>query len=521
MDTPKILTRQQSMFGRREIIAGGLTGLTMMIPSPAPAEDAPKSGGTLRLGMAGGTASDSLDPRTYADAIAVAYGSALWNFLVEIDAKGNATGELLESWEAQPGAKVWTFRIRKGIHFTSGKEFDADDAIYSLGLHRGETKSPAKSILAPITEMKKLDSHGFQLTLSGGNADLPFVLSDFHLIMVPAGFTDFSRPDGTGAYTLEAFEPGVRILLKRKPGTYWKPGRGNFESVDLRYILDASARTQALITGQVDAVNRLDPKTAALVAKNPAITVVRARGMGQRFVFVAHTDSAPFNNPDVRLGLKYGIDRQKIIDTAFSGFASLGNDHLISRSNKYFDPDLPQRPYDPDKAAFHFKKAGFTGAFQEDVSDGAFVGATDSASLYQESLKSAGAALDVKRVSADGYWSNVWLKSAFCAAFWGARPTADLQYSQAFLSNGAWNDTRWFRDDFDRLIIAARAEIDEPKRRQMYADAQRMVAEDGGMICFAISDFLDGYSRRLRGNEVHARYEMNDERFIEKGWFAS
>lgn len=506
---------------RREILAGAAAlGLSVIATSAAKAEDTPKSGGTLRLGMTGGTASDSLDPRTYADAIAVAYASALWNFLVEIDAKGNATGELLESWEAQPGAKVWTFKIRKGIHFTSGKEFDADDAIYSLGLHRGETKSPAKSILAPITEMKKLDSHSFQVTLSGGNADLPFVLSDFHLIMVPNGYTEFAKPDGTGAYTLESFEPGVRILLKRKPDAYWKPGRGNFDAVDLRYIPDAAARTQALITGQVDAVNRLDPKTANLVAKNPNLNVVRARGIGQRFVFVAHADTAPFSDPNVRLGLKYGIDRQKIIDTVFSGFASLGNDHLISRSNKYFNADLPQRAYDPDKASFYFKKAGISGPFQLEVSDGAFVGATDAAAVFQESLKTSGATLDLKRVSADGYWSNVWLKSPFCAAFWGARPTADLQFSQAFLTNATWNDGHWYREDFDKIIIAARAEIDDGKRHALYADAQKMVADDAGTICFAISDFLDGYSKRMRGNEVHARYEMNDERFIEKGWFA-
>ncbi|MBP0652063.1 hypothetical protein J8J40_33880, partial [Mycobacterium tuberculosis] len=79
------------------------------------------------------------------------------------------------------------------------------------------------------------------------------------------------------------FEPGVRVVLKRKPGSYWKPGRGNFDGVEIRYIADSAARMQALITGQVDAVNRLDPKTAGLVTRNPNLAVVRARGTGFRY----------------------------------------------------------------------------------------------------------------------------------------------------------------------------------------------------------------------------------------------
>lgn len=509
---------------RRQVMAaaaalGLATGLTAL---PAEAQETPKKGGTLKLGMEGGSASDSLDPRTYADSIAIAFSLMACNCLVEIDEKGNATPELAESWEAKPGATDWTFKIRKGIKFSTGKEVDADDVIYSINLHRGETKSPAKGILEPIKDIKKINSHEIQIILSGGNADLPFVLSDYHLIILPTGYNDFSKTlIGTGAYTIDKFEPGVRILgTRRKDGEYWKKGRGNFDSIELRYILDAAARTQALITGQVDAVNRLDPKTAELVMKAPTVNVVRSKASGLRYAFVAHRDTAPYTNNDLIMALKYGIDRQKIVDTVFKGFASIGNDHLVAPTNPFFDASLPQHPYDPDKASFHFKKAGVSGPIELQVSEGAFSGATDSAVLYQEALKKAGIALDVKRVSGDGYWSNVWLKAPFCAVYWGARPTADLQYSMTFLSSAAWNDTNWKRPDFDKLIISARAELDTAKRKTMYAEAQKMVAEDGGMVCFAISDFLDGYSKKVKGVAVHARYDLCDQRIAEKGWFA-
>ena len=507
---------------RRQLITGAAAlGLSAGFgASPALAQGAAKKGGTLRLGMEGGSASDSLDPRTYADSIPIAYSLMFWNCLVEVDSKGNATGELAEKWESKPGATEWVFTLRKGITFGSGKTVDVDDVIYSINLHRGETKSPAKGILEPIKEMTKLSPTQLKIVLSAGNADLPFIFSDYHLIIVPAGTTDFSKPDGTGAFTLAEWQPGVRIVAKRKSGNYWKPGRGNFDTVELRYIGDASARTQALVTGQVDAVNRLDPKTVALLSKNKNINVVRTKGTGNRFAFVAHTDIDPFKNRDLMLALKYGIDRKKIVDNVFSGYASLGNDHTVGPANKYFDAKQAMRPYDPEKAKFHLKKSGFAGAIELQVSEGAFSGATDSAVVFQESFKKAGGNLEVKRVSGDGYWDNVWPKVPFCAVYWGNRPTADLQLSQTFVTGGSWNDTKYASAKFDKLVVDARVELDDTKRKALYAECQRMLSDEAGMVCFAIGDQMDGGSTKLRGLEPHARYDMNDQRLAEKGWFA-
>ncbi len=507
---------------RREIMAGAAAlglGIGMGV-GPALAQAKPKKGGTLRLGMEGGSASDSLDPRTYADSVPISYGWQIWNGLVEVDEKGNAAGELAESFEPKPGATTWVFNLRKGITFTSGKTLDADDVIYSINLHRGETKSGAKDLLSGIADMKKLSPTQIEFTLKSGDADFPYVFTDYHVLMVPNGFTDWSKPDGTGAFALESFEPGIRVLTKNK-GNYWKPNRGNFDSIEIRYITDPAARTQALMSGQIDGANRLDARTVSLVMKAPTVSVVRTKGTGNRFAFVAHCTDEPYTSNDMRLALKYGIDRQKIVDTVYKGFATIGNDTTVEPSNKYYAKDVPQHTYDPDKAAFYFKKAGMANAKPElQVSEGAFAGATDAAVLYQEALKKAGIDLNVKRVSGDGYWSNVWLKSPFCAVYWGGRPTIDNQLSQTFLSSANWNDTNWKRPDFDKLIISARAELDEGKRKQMYDDAQRMVTDDGGMVCFAIGDYLDGYGKKVMGTAPHPHYDMCDQRIAEKGWFA-
>jgi peptide/nickel transport system substrate-binding protein len=509
---------------RRQLVLGAsAAGLAAALgAAPAMAAAAPKKGGTLRLGMEGGSPSDSLDPRTYADSIPISISLMLWNCLVEVADNGDAVGELFESWEVKPGATDWVFNIRKGITFTSGKTLDADDVIYSLNMHRGETKSPAKAQLAEIADIKKINANQVQIVLSSGNLDLPFNLSDYHIIVVPNNTTDFSKPDGTGAYTLDEFQPGVRATFKKKPGNYWKPNRGNFDRVELRYIGDAAARTQALVTGQVDAINRVDPKTAALLAKNKNLRLSRTPGMGNRFAFVAHTDKQPFANKDLMLALKYGIDRKQIVQNVFSGYASVGNDHTVGTKMKYYDAKQKQIAYDPEKAKFHFKKSGVSGPVELQVSEGAFSGATDSGQIYQESLSKAGVTLDLKRVSGDGYWDNVWLKSPFCAVYWGNRPTIDSQLTSTFFggSKNPWNDTHFDNADFTKTLVAARVEMDQKKRGEMYARCQELVAQNSGMVCFAVQDYLDACSTKLQGLTISGRYDMADDRIAEKGWFA-
>ena len=481
----------------------------------------PKKGGTLKIGMEGGSASDSLDPSTYADSVMIGASLACMNTLVEFDNAGNPTGELFESWEAKPGAAEWIFNVRKGIKFSNGKTLDADDIIYSISYHRGEkTKSPAKGILEPIAEMKAMSPTQVKFTLKTGNADFPVILADYHVVIVPKDFKDWQKPIGTGAYVLESFEPGVRLVYKNR-GDYWKPGRGNFDSVEIRNIQDVTARTAALQSGAVDAVNRLDPRTVGQILKNKKLAVVRTKGTGNRYAFVAHVTEGPYQNKDLRLALKYGIDREKIIKQVFNGYAVPGNDHTIDALNPFYNTKMAQRKYDPDKAAFHFKKAGIgSTALELQTSEGAWGSAVDCAQLYQESLKKAKIDLTVKKVSADGYWDNVWLKAPFCAVYWGRRLSADASLSLVFGSNSSWNDTAWKRPEFDKLIETARVELDQAKRKEMYFQAQEMINDDGGMICFAISDYLDGYSSKVQGVVPHARYDLADQRLAEKGWFA-
>ncbi|MBV9703171.1 MAG: twin-arginine translocation signal domain-containing protein, partial [Methylobacteriaceae bacterium] len=506
---------------RREFLTGtallgGMAGIAPRFIGGAYADEAkPQSGGTLKLGMSGGATSDSLDPRTLTDWVPVNICYQIMNGLIEIDENNKAVPELFESWESKPGAKEWVFNVRKGVTFSNGKTLDADDVIYSLNLHRGETKSAGKVVFEDITDLKKLADNQVGITLSNGNVDLPYILSDYHVMIVPNGFTDWAKPIGTGGYTLEVFEPGVRCVTKKR-SDYWKQGRAHVDSIEVIDINDATARTNALIAGQVDAINRLNARTVDILKKNPKVQVIR-NSAGQHAVLVMNTTTKPLDDVNVRLALKYGIDRKRIIDTVLNGYGVLGNDHPIPRTNPYYAADLPQHTYDPDKAKFYLKQSGLTEVTVPlSVSEAAFTGATDTAVLFQAAAAKAGITLNVKREPADGYWDNVWLKAPFCASYWGGRPTADQMLSIAYKSDAKWNDTYWKRPEFDKILIAARTEFDEGKRKQMYGELQKMISEDGGALIPMFIDYLEAGSAKVKGMGPHPMFDFMAQRIGEK-----
>ena len=224
-------------------------------------------------------------------------------------------------------------------------------------------------------------------------------------------------------------------------------------------------------------------------------------------MFIAHVDTAPFNNPHVMMALKYGINRQEMVDKILFGYGSIGNDIPINASYPLFTP-LPQREYDPEKAAFHMKKSEYDGPILLRTSDNSFPGAPDAAALFQQSCAAAGIKMDIKREPNDGYWSEVWNKQPFSTSYWSGRPVQDQMYSTAYLSTADWNDTRFKNPQFDQLLVAARAELDSAKRKQMYADMALILHNEGGLIAPMFNDFIDGVSDKIGGWDETAGFGL-------------
>jgi len=512
---------------RREFIqaasAIGIVAAAPMLYSEA-AYAAPKKGGHYRIGIPAANTGDNFDTGTNSDSfmINLAHG-AVRNCVTEVNADGQAIPELAESLEPSADAATWVVKVRQGVTFHNGKTLDADDIIASIEHHRGEdSKSAAKSVAESMGKLKKDGKNTIIFELDGGNADFPFLLSDYHITIGPAdkmGKIDWHAGVGTGPYSLKSFEPGVGADLVRHPG-YFKPNEGNFDTVKVIAINDAAARMNAMSTGQVDAIVRCDLKTAHLLDRKPGLSVLQVAGT-KHYTYPMDVRQAPFDNNDVRMALKLGIDREGFVKTVLRGYGSLGNDHPIATSQNYHASNLEQRKYDPEKAKWHLKKAGYDGLDVEmSASDAAFAGAVDATQLYAESLKKAGINLTVKRASADGYWSNTWMKVPWSASYWGGRPTADWMFTIAWSAGGNWTETFWNNARFEELLVAGRAELDEAKRSEIYQEMQAICRDEGGSVIPCFANNVDAASDKLgRPAKMGGNWELDGSRSISRWWF--
>lgn len=491
------MSRREFM-GRAMAAGLTLTAASTLYASSASAQE-PKRGGNLRLGLEGGAATDSKDPAKFLSQFMFCVGRCWGDMLVESDPlTGAAVPALAESWEPSADAATWTFAIRKGVQFHDGKELTVDDVVATLKRHTDEkSESGALGVMKSIKEIKK-DGDKLVLSLTEGNADLPLLLSDYHLVIQPNGGNDDPLASiGTGPYKLKTFEAGVRATFEKNPND-WRSDRGYVDTIEIIGMNDATARMAALASGQVHFINRVDPKTVGMLKRAPNVEILSTSGRGH-YVFIMHCNTAPFDNNDLRLALKYAMDRDAMVQTVLGGYGKVGNDFPINSTYALFPEGIEQRSYDPDKAAFHYKKSGHSGPVLLRTSEVAFPGAVDAAVLYQGSAQKAGITIEVKREPGDGYWSNVWNVQPFSASYWGGRPTQDQMYSTAYLSSADWNDTRFLRPDFDKILLAARAELDEAKRKEMYRDMAMMVRDEGGLILPMFNDFVNASQKSVKG----------------------
>ncbi|HAJ20440.1 MAG TPA: peptide ABC transporter substrate-binding protein [Rhodospirillaceae bacterium] len=484
----------------------------------------PKAGGRYRQALTGGGSGDTLNPAQILDSYMINVSSGmLRNNLTEIGSDNQLTSELAESWEATPDAAQWTFKIRKGVEFHNGKTLDATDVVDSINHHRGESDSAAKGIVSAITDIKA-DGDTVIFTLSGGSADFPFLMSDYHLGICPSkgdGTIDWESGVGTGGYSLDSFEPGVRTVVKKNPN-YWKEGRAWFDEVESLFIADANARNTGLQTGELDSITNLDLNTVSLMRMVPTVNVFETFG-NKHATLPMNCQAAPFNNNDVRLALKYSLNRQEWVDKLLQGLGEVGNDHPIGPANVYraTNEELPQRQFDPEKAKFHLKKAGMENLKVDlNIADTAFEGAVNGAQLFSETAKQSGIELNVVREPDDGYWSNVWLVKNFCGSYWGGRPTEDWMFSQVYSKGADWNESRWENERFNQLLIEARAELDSAKRREMYVEMQTLCNEDSGNIIPVFMAYTHAASTKIgMPEQLASNWELDGHKNAERWWF--
>ena len=526
MDRMAVEARRGKL-SRREFISYSLAaGIGFAAASSAwtsqVAASTPKKGGTFRIGMHDGNTSDSHDPGTYQSFAMIQLAHTFRSYLTEISPDGSLGADIADSWVASDDAESWTFELNKNATFHDGRKVTSKDVIASLNHHRGEdTASAGKALLASIEDIKADGDHTVKITLTQGFADLPWIMTDYHLAICPAnedGSLDWQSGMGAGPYKITRHEPGVSSNLERHDG--WHREGAYFDAIDYTILNDPNSRQTAIVTDEVDAISAVDLKTLNLMKRNRDIEIDNVPS-GSAVCLPMHCDVAPFDDVNVRLALKYAVDREELVQKILQGTGTVGNDFHISPGMPYY-PDLPQRAYDLDKAKYHLKQAGLsTLDVQLSAADSVMSGAVDMCVLFSEQAKGAGINIKVVREPNDGYWSNVWLVKPFTFVKWGARPTPDNMFTLAYKDDAAWNESHWQNQRFNELLLLAKKELDQDRRAEMYHEMAVLAKDDGGTIIPMFTNFV--YARRKNvqhGPNLASSWELDGARAAHRWWFA-
>ncbi|MES0101078.1 ABC transporter substrate-binding protein [Mesorhizobium sp. M0019] len=520
-----VVQSKTGSLSRRQFMQGALA-LGFSVPSATAlwstqvAAATPKKGGTFRAAVGDANTTDTLDPAQAQGAFAIQSPHIWGTYLTEVTPDNKIGPDSAESWEATPDAKSWRFTLARGQEFHNGKSLTSDDVVASLNHHLGpDSKSGAKGLLSDVESIKTDGKGVVVITLKVGTADLPAILADYHIAIMPAdasGKVNATSGIGAGPYKLASFQPGVQANFVRHDKYHRE---SYFDEVQLLGINDVTARMNSLVSGIADVIADPDPKVLDMLKSAPSVVVDEVPS-GTQVTIDMDCSAVPFDNVDVRLALKYALDRRAVLEKIALGHGTIGNDQPIAPNILYY-AELEQREYDPDKAKFHLKKAGAEGlAVSLSMSDAVYAGAIDIANIYQQSAEKAGIKLDVVNEPTDSYWSNVWGKKPFAGGNYGQRATPDMVFSTFFRQGAAWNNTRWQNDRFQQLLLSAKGELDEKKRAQMYKEMQQLCHDDSGTIVAFFQSFLAARNERVQHqSNVSSEWQLDGGRAYQRWWF--
>ena len=456
--------------------------------------ETPKKGGSVRMAAPLHGPDDQLDPPLFTSNVDYTRGRATYNSLVQHADDLTPMPELAEEFGPNADASEWTFKLRKGVTFHDGSPFSADDVIYTMNRHMGEdSTSVIKSVLASIQEWKKVGPHEVKAVLNTPNSDLPTLLGIFQTKIHKAGGP--GDGNGTGPYTLESFEPGVKSVHKRNEN-YWREG-AHLDAVEITGITDPVARVNAVIAGDVQLAATIEPNAFRQIEEASGVTLLSTPAALQVGICCLK-NAEPGSNDDFVRGLQYIMDRERIVKKILKGKGSVGNDTpIMSAHGQDWCSELPQREFDPDKAKHHFEKAGVSSAevFVAPVAPGI----EDVCLLAQANCAKIGFDLKIKKVPSDGYWGAVWMNEPLNVVTWNMRPTAQSQMAIQFGPGAAWNDTYWNNDRMGELLSAVLSETDPTNRHNMMCEMQTLIHEGSGMVIPAFSNINDAHADNVMG----------------------
>jgi peptide/nickel transport system substrate-binding protein len=427
----------------------------------------------------------NMDPRVATDETSQKIHQLLYNRLVRIDNDLRVVPELAESVE-KPDETTYIVRLHHGVLFHNGRELTSEDVVYTFRSFLDPGFKGLSRAYRALAAVNAVDRYTVEFKLKTPLASFPVNLV-MGIVQAGSGEANARSPIGTGPYRLAEFIPDDHVTLT--PFDQYFGGRARNDGLLLKVIPDDTMRGLELRKGSVDLiVNDLSPDIVWQLRREGRIQVATAPGTDYAYMGINLKDPV-LSRLEVRKAMGYAIDRDAIVTYLRRGFASTAVG-IVPPMSWAFEPKVFNFTHDPAEAERLLDAAGFRDPDGPGPLPRLRLSLKTSttevyrlqAAAIQHDLARVGIAVDIRSsefqtLSADVLRGNFQL---YTLQFVGVTDPDILRlvYHSQQAPPAGLNRVRYSNPQVDRLIEEASAASDDDRRRELYTQAQRLIADD-------------------------------------------